>query len=145
LTENIEEIEKTSNLTIVKLDRFYGNDEEKIYFQYFLTDKNALKKIIIKKLLLRLYLEKESKLTINVKTYIDNKLFYDFAVSENDIPTPDKTEEVNIDTVRLVKKENDKNTVLFFFNNPFACQPISLSFNHSGIDAIVRFTRRREF
>ncbi len=108
----IQTDEFTGNKTIVRMNNFYGSPEECNYFEHFLTDLSLLKKSILKRILLRMYLEKSSGLTITIKTYIDNIENSELIISKDDIPKPDKKDTISIDTVKLAPAEKGKENLI---------------------------------
>lgn len=90
----------SENRTIVTLDEFYGSPEEQEFFVGFTKDIDVLKKEIFKYLLLRLYFEKETGLSISIKININGNEISSTKISPSDVPSPYKTEDVFINRVK---------------------------------------------
>lgn len=110
----VETNKDTEQKTTVKLSRFYGNEEEKQYLNSFSSNCINLKREFIRLLLLRLYSEKNSGLSIKLKVYINDELKAQDEICSSDIPEPDKEEKVKINTVKLVdiKNNSDANSCI---------------------------------
>lgn len=110
----VETNKDTEQKTTVKLSRFYGNEEEKQYLNSFSSNCINLKREFIRLLLLRLYSEKNSGLSIKLKVYINDELKAQDEICSSDIPEPDKEEKVKINTVKLadIKNNSDANSCI---------------------------------
>ncbi len=106
----VETNKDTEQKTTVKLSRFYGNEDEKQYLNNFSSNCTNLKREFIRLLLLRLYSEKNSGLSIKLKVYINDELKAQDEICSSDIPEPDKEEKVKINTVKLADIKNNSDT-----------------------------------
>lgn len=100
--------------TVVKMSNFSGGDKEHKFFVRYLSDIGELKRDILKRFLLRLWLGAQTKqLTLTVKTFMDGSKCGEFVFNHANIPTPDKTEKITIDTerARIVSDKKDKEKV----------------------------------
>lgn len=97
--------EQKDTKTIVKLEKFYGNDKEKkFYFRYF-SDMNNLKRDILKEFLLRLnQTSLVHRLTLAISVFLDKEQKSTFTFDEKTIPQPDKEETATINTEKMVIK-----------------------------------------
>ena len=92
--------EFVENSTIVTMSDYHGDKNELRQWLDFKSDPDALKKEVIKHLFLRLYLEKETGITIKVEIFCDGTLNFERTISGEDIPDPEQTETVKVDTVK---------------------------------------------
>lgn len=90
----------SENKTVVTLDEFYGSPEEQEFFVDFTKDIEVLKKEIFKYLLLRLYFEKETGLSISIKITINGEEYSSANITPVDVPPPYKTEYVFVKEVK---------------------------------------------
>jgi hypothetical protein len=109
------EIEKqTDTKTIVKMSGFSGDAKEQEFFARYLGSIDELKKDVLKRFLLRLWLGNVSKtLNFTIKTYLDKTEQASFSFDKNNIPTPDKEERVSISTeqAQITTDKKDKSKV----------------------------------
>jgi len=109
-----EETKKQSDTkTIVTMSEFSGDDIEQNYFKRYLGNIDELKKDVLKRFLLRLWLGNETNtLSLTIKIYHDKIEQGSFTFDKSNIPTPDKKEKVLINTeqahITIDKKEKSK-------------------------------------
>jgi len=104
--------------TIVKMSGFYGGSKEQEFFSKYLVSIGELKKDILKRFLLRLWLGNATKtLTLTIKTFLDKKELENFIFDKSNIPTPDKVEKISINTeqARIITDKNKDNIQIEWF------------------------------
>ena len=96
--------------TVVSMSSFRGNMQEKEFYNRYISDISYLKTDVLKCFLLRMWLDNQKNgLEIEIKTYLNDTERGHFLFDKNTIPTPDKTEtvEINTEKAKIIKdKEN---------------------------------------
>ena len=92
--------------TIVTMKDFYADKAEMEYWQNFRTSSSNLKKEIIRHLFLRLFMERDTNLSIRVSIFRqDSGTPSTFVISGKDIPDPEKTEDAIVESVKYNSKK----------------------------------------
>lgn len=94
--------------TTITMSGFSGNDKEQELFLSFLDDLMPLKVEVFKRLLLRLFLEKQVGLNLYIRTFLDDTQKEEICINGNDIPDPDITDETQIPTLQLASYGQSK-------------------------------------
>ena len=96
--------------TVVSMSSFSGNAQEQEFYNRYASDISRLKTDVLKYFLLRMWLDNQKNgLEIEIKTFLNGEEKGNFIFDKNTIPTPDKTEtvEVNTEKAKIIKdKEN---------------------------------------
>jgi hypothetical protein len=98
--------------TIVKMSEFSGDAKEQEFFIRYLDNIGELKKDVLKRFLLRLWLGNDSNtLNLTIKTYLDSIEQASFTFDKSNIPSPDKKEKVSINSeqAQIITDKEDKN------------------------------------
>jgi len=109
-----EETKKQSNTkTIVTMSEFSGDNNEHNFFLRYLDNINELKKDVLKRFLLRLWLGNDTDtLNLTIKTYLNKTEQASFTFDKSNIPVPEKRETIVINTeqaqITIDKKEKSK-------------------------------------
>ena len=113
LQETIENDSSTDFFTSVYLRKFYGDINDITYYSRLYENNLLIKQDLLKSLILYLFLEKETGLTINIKVFDNKKEIFSDCLSSDDIPEPDKEEKVNINEVSPadINKDSKKETI----------------------------------
>jgi len=110
--DRLEEISKQSDTkTIIKMSDFSGDDKECEYFINYLANIDNLKRDILKRFLLRLWIgNTNNTLNLELKTYLDKIEQTSFIYIKDNIPTPDKNENILINTeqAQIINPKKDK-------------------------------------
>lgn len=99
--------------TIVKMSDFSGDKNEENFFLRYLDNINELRRDIVKRFLLRLWLgTNNNSLSLRIQTFLENQQKGDFTFNQSTVPHPDKEEVISISTeqakVTVDKKNKDK-------------------------------------
>jgi hypothetical protein len=101
---------QTDTKTIVKMSAFSGNDKEQEFFVRYLGSIDELKRDVLKRFLLRLWLGvTKSQLTLTIRTLLETEEKCEFTFNQANIPTPDKEEIITINTEQAITS-NKKGT-----------------------------------
>jgi hypothetical protein len=102
--------------TIVKMSGFNGDAKEQEFFLRYLTDLTELKRDVLKRFLLRLWIGAGgNQLTLTVKVFLEKRKKGEFTLDQSNIPEPDKVETVLINTeqaqISSDKKDRSKTKI----------------------------------
>ncbi|GHU10605.1 ATPase [Betaproteobacteria bacterium] len=85
--------------TVVKMSGLYGDNNEQGFFARYLSGIGEFKRDILKHFLLRLWLgNAKNALSLSIETYLNGTEQSGFVFNKENIPEPDKTEKVLVDT-----------------------------------------------
>lgn len=108
------ESKQTDRKTVVTMSGFSGDNKEQNFFVRYLTNIDELKRDVMKRFLLRLWLGAKTKqLTLTIRTFLEENKQGEFIFHHSNIPTPDKEEKITVDTEqpRMIYDKKDRKTV----------------------------------
>jgi len=111
---NMEKTIQISHKTIVKMSEFSGDRKEQDFFSRYFSDIGELKRDMLKRFLLRLWLgAKNDNLTLVIQTFVDKNKKDEFIFNQSNIPVLPKEEKIYVYTEKasVFLDKNDKNNV----------------------------------
>lgn len=99
--------------TIVKMSDFSGDKKEEEFFLRYLSNIDELKRDILKRFLVRLWLgTTRNNLSLRILTFLETQQKGEFTFNQSTVPSPDKEEMISISTeqprITNDKKNKDK-------------------------------------